>query len=113
MTHTILVAEDDPLQRTMIGMMLEKRLGYEVIAVENGKKAFEIVQSSDIDAIQAVMLDLAMPVMNGLDALQHIRRSRPDLPVIMLTAEMDTAVAVKAIKEGAFDFITKPPNGDH
>lgn len=110
MTKTILIGEDEPVQRRMITSLLIKKLGYKVISVENGKQVLRHIQQSNVGDISAVLLDLEMPEMNGFEALQSIRKYRPDLPVIILTAQDDTAVAVKAIKEGASDFIVKPAN---
>jgi DNA-binding NtrC family response regulator len=113
MTQTILIAEDDPVQRKMLTMLLTKRLGYTVISANNGAEVVERVQESSVGEINAVLLDINMPVMDGFEALKTIRKYRPDLPVLMLTSSDDTAIAVKAIKEGASDFIVKPPEPAH
>lgn len=113
MTHTILIAEDDPLQRKTLTMLLTKRLGYEVIATANGGEAVARVRESNVGDINAVLLDINMPEMDGFEALKAIRQFRPDLPILMLTGNDDTATAVKAIKDGASDFIVKPPEPAH
>jgi DNA-binding NtrC family response regulator len=113
MAHTLLIAEDDPVQREMITMLLSKRLGYEVISTANGSEAISRVQSSNAGDIDVVLLDIQMPVMNGFEALSIIRKIRPELPVLMLTSSDNTADAVMAIKEGAYDFIVKPPERTH
>lgn len=113
MTPTILIAEDDLLQQNMLHMLLSKKLGYRVIATANGKEATERVQASNVGEISAVLLDINMPILGGFEALKAIRKYRPDLPVLMLTGSDDTAIAVKAIKEGASDFIVKPPLPAH
>ena len=113
MSYTILIAEDDPLQRRMIGNMLTKKLGYEVIIVSNGKEAVDYIKSCNVGSIHAVLLDIGMPVMDGFKALKLIREYRADLPILILTGSDDAATAVRAIKEGATDFITKPPEPMH
>lgn len=113
MSHTILLAEDDPVQRKIFSMMLAKKLGYEVIAVENGQAALARVEASNVGSIAAVLLDIQMPEMDGFETLKSIRKYRPDLPVLMLTGNDDTNVAVRAIKDGASDFIVKPPEPTH
>ena len=113
MSNTILIAEDEPLQRKMLTMLLTRKLGYKVIATSNGAEAIEYVQSSNVGEINAVLLDVNMPIKDGFEALKTIRKYRPDLPVLMLTGSDDTAIAVKAIKEGASDFIVKPPDPTH
>lgn len=113
MTDTILIAEDDPVQRRMLATLLTRKLGYKVLIATNGDEAVTQVQSSNIGEINAVLLDINMPRMDGFEALKIIRKYRPDLPVLMLTGNDDTAIAVKAIKEGASDFIVKPPDPPH
>lgn len=113
MPLTILIADDDPVQRKMLQIVLSKKLGYEVIIATNGKEAAQRVQASNVGEINAVLLDIYMPEMDGFEALQIIRKYRPDIPVLMLTGSDDTATAVKAIKEGASDFIAKPPEPAH
>lgn len=110
---SILIAEDDPLQRRMLSTLLNKKLGYEVIIAVNGREAVDRVQASNVGDISAVLLDISMPLMDGFEALKSIRKYRPDLPVIMLTGNDDTGMAVKSIKEGASDFIVKPPEAVH
>jgi DNA-binding NtrC family response regulator len=110
MAETILIVEDEPVQRKMIGALLSKKLGYGVLMASHGKDALERIESSNIGEISAVLLDIQMPEMDGFETLQAIRKYRPDLPVIMLTGSDDTNIAVRAIKEGASDFILKPPN---
>jgi len=113
MSQTILIAEDDPVQHKMLSMLLTKKLGYEVISTNNGAEAVERLQSSNVGEISAVLLDINMPVMDGFEALKTIQKYRPDLPVLILTGSDDTNIAVKAIKEGASDFIVKPPEPAH
>jgi DNA-binding NtrC family response regulator len=113
MVDTILIAEDDPVQRRILSTMLGKKLGYEVIVTTNGKEAFEHIEDSNVGDINAVLLDINMPVMDGFDALKAIRTHRPDLPVLMLTSSDDTELAVRAIKQGASDFVVKPPEPTH
>ena len=113
MTQTILIAEDDLVQRKMLTMLLTKRLGYTVISANHGAEAVARVQESSVGEINAVLLDIHMPVMDGFEALRAIRKYRPDLPVLMLTSSDDTNIAVKAIKDGASDFIVKPAEPTH
>jgi DNA-binding NtrC family response regulator len=108
----VLVVEDDPIQRKMICMLLSK-LGYSVRTAENGKQALIELTESQKNSISIVLLDVSMPVMDGFEALKHIKVSHAEIPVIMLTAQNDTNVAVQAIKNGASDFIVKPPEPSH
>jgi sigma-B regulation protein RsbU (phosphoserine phosphatase) len=100
---TILIADDDPTIRVVLKKIFEKA-GYRVILVEDGQKAVESFSQD----IAAVLLDLNMPRLNGIEALRCIREMQPDISPIMLTASDDVANAVEAVKSGAFDYIIKP-----
>lgn len=110
MTNTILIGEDEPLQRRVLKALLTKKLGYNVLEAENGYQVLKHVKDSNLGDISAVLLDLEMPELNGFEALKYLHKHRPDLPVIILTSKSDTETAVAAIKEGASDFIVKPPD---
>lgn len=108
MADTILIGEDEPVHRKMLTALLTKKLGYKVLPAEDGHKVLKRVKESNISDISAIILDLEMPGMSGFEVLKHLRKNRPDLPVIILTSTDDTEIAVQAIKEGASDFIVKP-----
>jgi phosphoserine phosphatase RsbU/P len=101
----ILVADDDPVIRTILQKIFENA-GFEVISARNGKEAADLLS----DKIRAVILDLEMPVMSGIECLRLIRKNFPDLSPIMLTASNEFSSAVDAMRNGAFDYITKPFN---
>jgi len=101
---TLLVADDDPglresLQRTLT------REGFRVVVASDGRAALERVQDGDIDL---VLTDLKMPGLSGIELLHAVKTVAPDLDVILLTAFGTIEEAVKAMKDGAYDFITKP-----
>lgn len=108
MDHTILIGEDEPIQRQMLTALLTRKLGYKTLAAENGRQVIRRIKNSNFGEISAVLLDLEMPEMGGMEALKELRRYRPDLPVLILTGREDVAIAVQAIKEGASDFLIKP-----
>ena len=108
MTHTILIGEDEPVQRRMLASLLTRKLGYKTLTAENGLEVLQCVRDSNLGEISAVLLDLDMPKKSGMEALKELHKYRLDLPIIILTAKEDTQVAVQAIKEGASDFILKP-----
>jgi two-component system response regulator HydG len=105
---TLLVADDDPglresLQRTL------NRAGYKVTLASDGRAALEQLQSGGIDL---VLTDLKMPGLTGLELLRAIKAIPMDLDVILLTAFGTVEEAVSAMKDGAYDFITKPFRGE-
>jgi DNA-binding NtrC family response regulator len=84
-----------------------KEEGFDVIAVGNGRRALKTIQDNHVSL---VLLDIRLPDINGIDLLEKIKQINKDLNVIMLTADEDVQHAFKAMKRGAFDYITKPFN---
>ncbi len=102
--YTILVADDEENVRSLLKEILGEE-DYTVIEVDNGKKAVDSVLKKYPDC---VLLDIRMPVMDGMEAFLKIREVAPDLPVIFLTAYGSSDIAIKAMKKGAYDYLTKP-----
>jgi two-component system response regulator AtoC len=103
-THRILVVDDDESIRIMLSAVLGKE-GFEVICANDGLRALEIFRTISPDV---VLMDVRMPEMNGLQALEEMRKLRKDTTVIFMTAFAAVETAVQAIKLGAFDYIIKP-----
>ncbi|NCB38373.1 MAG: sigma-54-dependent Fis family transcriptional regulator [Erysipelotrichia bacterium] len=101
---TILIVDDEASFRTMISAVLVDA-GYEVIAAAAGHEALEIIGRRSVDA---AVLDLIMPGMDGRELMKRLHSSIPGLPVVFLTAYGSIPSAVEAIKEGASDYLTKP-----
>jgi DNA-binding NtrC family response regulator len=100
----ILLAEDEQTQRDLLEGFLKKE-GFSVDAVGNGKEALLKLEASLFDI---VLVDYRMPEMDGLQTLREIRKRYLDLPVVMMTAYGTVETAVASMKEGAFDYLTKP-----
>jgi len=105
---TILIADDERNIRTTLRTTLELE-GYQVVEAENGRQALEALGGGDLDL---AILDLQMPVLDGLETLREIRGRNYDLPVMILTAHGSIEKAVDAVRFGAFDFIEKPPHSE-
>ncbi|MGH7278085.1 MAG: sigma-54-dependent transcriptional regulator, partial [Candidatus Rokuibacteriota bacterium] len=101
---TLLVADDDPGLRESLERTLTRE-GYRVVLASDGRAALERVQAGDVDLI---VTDLKMPGLTGLELLRAAKAITPDVDVIMLTAFGTVEEAVKAMKDGAYDFLTKP-----
>jgi two-component system chemotaxis response regulator CheY len=101
---TILIADDAAFMRMRSATLL-KELGHEVLEAEDGKQAVEMYQQHHPDA---VLLDITMPVMDGLEALSLIMGLDPDAKIAMVTALGQQQVIMDAIKAGAKDFVVKP-----
>jgi DNA-binding NtrC family response regulator len=104
----LLVADDEKNIRATLATTF-KLEGYRVETAENGKQALELVEGGGIDAI---VLDLQMPELDGLETIAELRRRGHEQPVIFLTAHGSVERAVEAVRLGAFDFIEKPPHAD-
>jgi len=102
--NKILIVDDEKSILDLLSMVFKKE-GYVIYTALSSQKALEILDEHDIDL---VITDIRMPGMSGLDLLFHIKENYPDIPVIMITAYGSTREAVRALKAGALDYITKP-----
>ncbi len=102
--NKILIVDDELNMRLVLAAML-KREGYEVASAADGFEALQILKSS---RIAAVVTDLKMPRIDGMELLHRASQEYPEVPVIMITAHGTVATAVEALKKGALDYITKP-----
>lgn len=102
----ILIADDEAAQRHLLRNALE-HAGYDCLEAPNGARALAAAGDCDL-----LLLDVRMPGMSGLETLEALRGTRPDLPVILLTAYIDVRDAVTAIKQGAADYLEKPVDLD-
>ena len=100
----ILVVDDDQDFRWVIKNILTAD-GYGVLEAENGKEILKILKKTTPNLI---LLDHRMPGETGLQVASKIKKSLPEIPIIMITAHADVKSAVKAMKMGVYDYITKP-----
>ncbi|QNN21457.1 sigma-54-dependent Fis family transcriptional regulator [Planctomycetales bacterium ZRK34] len=104
----VLVVDDKQMMRDSVTTTLA-RAGFTTVAADNGESALAMITRH---RPAAVVTDLKMPNMDGLELLTRIGRIDPDLPVILMTAYATVETAVSALKQGAFDYIQKPFEGD-
>src|SRR6266567_4804844 len=107
MAATILIADDDAVQRRLVENMVQK-CGYEPLVVDSGDAAVAVLTATDAQAIDAVVLDLVMPGLDGLGVLAKIREAGLTVPVIVQTAHGGIDNVVSAMRAGAQDFVVKP-----
>ena len=100
----ILIVDDEDHIRRVLGIMLDEA-GYEPTAVESGEAAVEALSAEIYDA---VLCDIRMPFMDGMEVLREIKRINPDTVVVMMTAFASVETAIEAMKQGAYDYISKP-----
>ena len=104
MKPNILVVDDEPAHRQMIEAVLDAE-GYEIVQAEHGGAAISAVENRFYDL---VIMDVRMPDVDGIEALQKIKQISPDIPVIIMTAYASVDTAVDALKSGAYDYLIKP-----
>ncbi len=107
--NSLLLVDDDPYVLESISSLL-KEFGYRVDPCNSATEAMEKIKTFCYDV---VLTDIKMPMVTGIELLQHIHSFNPQIPVILLTAFAELEVAVDAVKRGAFDFITKPYNPEY
>jgi len=107
-TNTVLVVDDDPAHRTMLRTLLTG-WGYAVIEADDGSSAIDRVHEQAFDLI---LMDIRMIKVSGLEALGEIKAFNPAIPVIIMTAYSSVESAVGAMKNGAYDYLTKPLDFD-
>jgi DNA-binding NtrC family response regulator len=102
----LLIVDDEPGIRRTLMALLEKQ-EYDVEGAADGMEALAAIEAGSFDL---VLSDMMMPNMNGMDLLKASKAKWPELPFVMLTANATIELAVESIKEGAYDFVPKPPN---
>ena len=108
MSEKVLIVDDKQMMRDSVGATLQ-RAGYTVVAASDGSGALDAVARH---RPAAVVTDLKMPEMDGLELLTRMRQADDQLPVVLMTAYGTVNDAVRAMKDGAFDFIQKPFEND-
>jgi len=105
----ILVVDDEKEIRTLLSRFFTKK-NYQVRTAVTAEEAIRILETESMDA---VLLDIVLPGMSGLEALSRIRTRWPGLPVVMVSGQDDEEVAKETLKAGAFDYVVKPLNFDY
>ena len=107
-TGNILVIDDEEIMREILETLLTRE-GYQVRLASNAAEGLELARTQPFDA---AIVDMMMPGMDGISALDEIKKIDDDLPVLMITAFASVENAISAMKRGAFDYITKPFKND-
>jgi DNA-binding NtrC family response regulator len=107
--ETILLIEDLESLGNMLSQALS-HVGFDVILVNNGLDGITALKKGGVDL---VVTDLKLPKKNGMEVLRAVKEHSPEIPVILMTAHGSIETAVRAVKEGAYDFIAKPFDPDH
>ena len=103
-TKILLVDDEKPFVETLMKRL--KKRDIEIVAAFNGQEALDCL--SEDGGIEVVILDIKMPVMDGMTALKEIKNRHPLVEVIMLTGHATVETGIEGMKEGAFDYLMKP-----
>ena len=103
---TILITDDEKSIRNALKEILEFE-NYVTLEAENGEEALKVVEKENVNL---VMLDIKMKGMDGIEVLEQLKKIKPEIPVIMISGHGTIKIAVEATKNGAFDFLEKPPD---
>nr|MDA8403344.1 response regulator [Desulfobacteraceae bacterium] len=109
MAHAILIIDDQPDMLQLLARTLAPDLDATITTASSADKALEILDQATFDL---VLTDIKMPGMDGLELLKRIKDNRPDQTVVMMTAHGSIDMVVHAMKNGAYDFVTKPFDHD-
>ncbi len=102
--ETVLIVDDEKNYLVVLEALLGPE-GYETITADNARNALRLIKGADLDL---VITDMKMPGMSGMELLEELKKIKPELPVIMMTAYGTIELAVEAMKKQAYDYITKP-----
>lgn len=102
------MVDDEAGHRQMIRAVMQDE-GYEILEAENGQNCLDLLKKHPVDVI---LLDMKMPVLDGMETLEEIKKQQHHPPVVMVTAFGSVGSAVEAMKAGAFDYLTKPADID-
>lgn len=104
----ILIIEDEAsIRRVLIKILSEENNTYEVEEAEDGLQGLEKIKNSDYDL---VLCDIKMPKMDGVELLEAVKKIKPEIPMVMISGHGDMETAIQAMRLGAFDYISKPPD---
>lgn len=107
MPNRLLIIEDEPAIRAAFKDTLSTHGDYDVDEAANGEEGVSVIKNHEYGA---VICDIKMPKMDGIETLKHIRKEYPHIPVIMLSGHGELDTAVETMRLGAYDYISKPPD---
>ena len=108
----ILVIDDESSVRTVVRMTLEKA-GYDVLEAEDGEQAIEAINTGENRLVlDAVICDIRMPKINGIEAIDYFQKEYPHVPLVILTGYPETEMAVSFLRKGVADYLVKPVDAE-
>lgn len=107
MPKILIIEDEDAIRRVLVKIINNENNSYEVEEAADGLEGFEMIENSDYDL---VLCDIKMPKMDGIEVLEKALSLKPETPFIMISGHGELETAVQAMRLGAFDYISKPPD---
>jgi len=107
MSKILIIEDEAAIRRVLTKILSEENKAYEIVEAEDGLEGIEKIKNEDFDLI---LCDIKMPKMDGIEVLEATKKIKPEIPIIMISGHGDLDTAVQAMKMGAFDYISKPPD---
>ena len=107
-TGKVLVCDDEKDVREVIRLQLEQH-GLHVLDAENGEEAIKVLNSeNNLVNMGMILCDIRMPKINGVEAIDYLKKNAPGIPIVVITGYPDTELAVDLMKKGVKDYLVKP-----
>ncbi len=107
MKHKIMIVDDEEQVRRTIRLQL-KDTGFEIIEAEDGEQGIAMLDNENALIVDAIICDVRMPKINGVEAVHYFRQEYPAIPVIVLTGFPDVKLATEFLKDGVDEYLVKP-----
>lgn len=107
MTKILIIEDEEPIRRVLVRILIDENKKFYITEAKNGKEGVSLLKREKFDL---VLCDIKMPKMDGIEVLQETKFNKINIPFIMLTGHGNLETAVEAMKLGAYDFISKPPD---
>ncbi|MEC7617614.1 MAG: response regulator, partial [Bacteroidota bacterium] len=106
MSNILLIEDEDSIRRVLKKVLLEDNDSYQFSEAKNGQEGVSLIKNQSFDLI---LCDIKMPKKDGIEVLDFTLTHTPSTPVVMISGHGNLETAVKAMRMGAFDYISKPP----
>ena len=107
MSKILIIEDEAAIRRVLVKILTEENKEYQVEEAEDGLEGMEKLRDNDYDL---VLCDIKMPKMDGVEVLEATKKIKPEIPMVMISGHGDLNTAVKTMRIGAFDYISKPPD---
>ncbi|MFC5682835.1 sigma-54-dependent transcriptional regulator [Flavobacterium sp. MAHUQ-51] len=107
MSKILIIEDESAIRRVLTRILTEENDTYEVEEAEDGVSGYEKIKNNDYDL---VICDIKMPKMDGVELLEEVKKIKAEIPIVMISGHGDMETAIQAMRLGAFDYISKPPD---